>query len=126
MRTREKVLILLVVATLVLGGLTFFAFRDNDVEANYSRWLLSVYLKQGLSAPAQVFDQLPAGTLLYGGLAIFAVVMTLVFLKMARDGEIQALRKRLSDLRTEKIETDSMLQEVIWKGKHERQTKDLL
>jgi chromosome segregation ATPase len=127
MRTREKVIVLLVSATLVLGGLIFFALRDNELEASYFRWLLSVNLKQALSSPATFLtDELPAGTLLYGGLTLFAVVMTLVFLKMTRDTEVQALRKRLVEIRAEKNETDSLLQEVVWKGKHERQSKDLL
>src|SRR6185503_5689123 len=126
MRTREKLIVLLVFATLVLGGLIFFALRDNDLEANYFRWLLSANLKQALSSPATLMDELPSGTLLYGGLTVFAVVMTLVFLKMTRDTEVQALRKRLAEIRAEKNETDSLLQEVVWKGKHERQSKDLL
>src|SRR5437764_6621633 len=125
MRTREKVLILLVVVTLILGGLIFFAFRDNEVEANYFRWLLSSNLKYGLSSPAKfVSDELPAGAILYGGLTIFAVVMFIIFLKMTRDSEIQALRRRLLNLRSEKHETESLLQEVVWKGKHEHQAKD--
>jgi len=126
MRTREKLIVLLVFATLILGGLIFFALRDNELEANYFRWLLSANVKQALSSPATLMDELPSGTLLYGGLTVFAVVMTLVFLKMTRDTEVQALRKRLAEIRAEKNETDSLLQEVVWKGKHERQSKDLL
>src|SRR5689334_10832117 len=127
MRTREKVVVLLVFATLILGGLIFFAFQDNEVEANYFRWLLTANLKQALSSPANFLtDELPAGSLLYGGLTLFAVVMTLVFLKMTRDNEIQGLRKRLAEIRAEKNETDNLLQEVVWKGKHERQSKELL
>src|SRR5689334_1197941 len=113
MRTREKLIVLLVSATLILGGLIFFALRDNDLEANYFRWLLSANLKQALSSPATLMDELPSGTLLYGGLTVFAVVMTLVFLKMTRDTEVQALRKRLAEIRAEKNETDSLLQEVV-------------
>jgi chromosome segregation ATPase len=125
MRTREKVIILIVAATLILGSLIFFAFRDNEVEANYFRWLLSTNLKYGLSAPSKFLsDELPDGTLLYGGLTIFAALMFLVFLKMTHDSELRALRRRLSDLRSEKNETENMLQEVVWKGKHEQQAKD--
>ena len=125
MRTREKVIILLVVATLGLGGLIFFAFRDNEVEANYFRWLLANKLTSGWSSPSQfIAEELPSGTLFYGGLTIFAVIMTIVALKMVRDGEIQLLRRRLLDLRSEKHEAESLLQEEVWKGKTERQAKD--
>src|SRR6266850_2465011 len=125
MRTRDKVVVLLIVASLILGGLIFFAFRDNEVEANYSRWLFTTNLRYLFSSPVKFLsDELPSGTVFYGGLTIFAVVMTVVFLKMTRDGEIQALRRRLMDLRSEKHQTESLLQEEVWKGKHERQSKD--
>ena len=125
MRTREKVIVLLVGATLILGGLIFFVFRDNEVEANYFRWLMVNKLTAGWSSPAKFVDEeLPSGTLFYGGLTIFAVLMTIIALKMIRDGEIQALRKRLLALRSEKHEAEHLLQEHVWKGKSERQAKD--
>ena len=105
MRTREKIIVFLVGATLVLGALIFFTFRDNEVEANYFRWLMANKLTSSWSSPTKVIaEEMPAGTLFYGGLTIFAVIMTIIALKMVRDGEIQALRKRLLDLRSEKHE----------------------
>ena len=125
MRTREKVVLVLVGATLVLGALIFFAFRDNEVEANYFRWLLANKLSSSWSAPSKfVAEELPDGTVFYGGLTIFAIVMTVVALKMIRDGEVQALRKRLQALGSEKTEAESLLQEHVWRGKTERQAKD--
>ena len=125
MRTRDKVVVVLIVVSLILGGLIFVAFQDNEVEANYSRWLFTTNLQHLFSSPAKFLsEELPSGTVFYGGLTIFAVVMTVVFLKMTRDGEIQALRRRLIDLRSEKHQTESLLQEEVWKGKHERQSKD--
>jgi chromosome segregation ATPase len=125
MRTRDKVIVFLVGATLVLGSLIFFTFRDNEVEANYFRWLMGQKLTSSWSSPTKfIAEELPSGTLFYGGLTIFAVIMTIIVLKMIRDGEIQALRKRLLDLRSEKHEAESLLQEHVWKGKTERQAKD--
>ena len=124
MRTREKVVVFVVIATLVLGALIFIAFRENEVEANHFRWLLGNQIKYGLSSPAKFLDELPAGSLVYAGLTIFAVFMVIIILKMVRDGEIQALRRHLLNLRAEKVQTDSLLQEEVWKGKHERQAKD--
>ncbi len=121
----KKLSLSLVVATLILGVLIYFAFRDNELEANYFRWLFANNIKYGFSSPLKYLsEELPSGTLFYGSLTIFAVVMFIVFLKMTRDGEIQALKTRLLDLITEKRETESALQEVVWKGKHERQAKD--
>src|SRR6266508_1908508 len=124
MRTREKVVVFVVIATLVLGALIFIAFRENEVEANHFRWLLGNQIKYGVSSPAKFLDELPAGSLIYAGLTIFAVFMVIIILKMVRDGEIQALRRHLLNLRAEKVQTDSLLQEEVWKGKHERQAKD--
>ncbi len=125
MRTREKVVVALLAATVILGVLIYLGFRDNELEANYFRWLFANNLKYGFSSPLKYLsEELPAGTLFYGGLTIFAVVMFVVFLKMTRDGEIQALRTRLLALISEKRETENVLQEVVWKGKHEQQAKD--
>ena len=127
MRTREKVIVLLIGATLFLGGLTFIIFRDNETEANYFRWLIANKLSYGLSSPLRFLsEELPPGTFFYSGLAIFAVVMTIVILKMIRDGEIQALRGRLLDLVSEKHQTESLLQEQVWRGKHDQEAKDLV
>ncbi|HEY1236429.1 MAG TPA: hypothetical protein VGH22_23830 [Candidatus Binatia bacterium] len=126
MRTREKLIVLLILATLILGGLIFFGFRNNELEANYYRWMLTANLKAVLSSPISFFAELPSGTVFYGVLTLFALVMTVLFLKMIRDGENQALRKRLTEIRAEKNEADKLLQDVVWKGKHERQSKQLL
>ena len=126
MRTREKVIILLIGATLVLGALIFLNFRDNEVEANYFRWLFANKLSYGFSSPQQFLSEnLPSGAIFYGVLAIFAVVMTIVFLKMVRDGEIQALRRLLAEMRSEKHATENLLQEHVWKGKTQEQAKAL-
>src|SRR5688500_17542759 len=125
MRPREKIIVLLLGATLVLGSLIFFTFRDNEVEANYFRWLMGNKLTSSWSSPTKIVaEELPSGSLFYGGLTIFAVIMTIIALKMIRDGEIQALRKRLKNVRSEKHEAESLLQEHVWKGKSERQAKD--
>ena len=124
MRTREKVAVAVVVTTLILGAIIFVAFKDNEVEANYFRWLLANNVKFGLSSPGKFLDELPSGSLVYGGLTIFAVVMAIVVLKMIRDGEIQALRRLLLSLRAEKTQAESLLQEEVWKGRHERQARD--
>ncbi len=125
MRTREKVIVFLIGATLILGSLIFFTFRDNEVQADYFRWLMAQKLTSSWSSPMKfIAEEMPSGTLFYGGLTLFAVIMTILALRMIRDGEIQALRKRLLDLRSEKHQTESLLQEHVWKGKSDRQAKD--
>ena len=125
MRTCEKLMVLLVAITAILGSIIYINFRNNEVEANYFRWLFANNLKYGTFSPRQfIADELPPGTLLYGGLALFALVVLIVVLKLLRDGELQALRMRLMDIGAAKNQAESLLQEEVWKGKHERQAKD--
>ncbi len=125
MRTREKIMVLLVAITAILGLILYINFQNNEVEANYLRWLFTNNLKHGTFSPLQfIAEELPAGSLLYGGLALFALVVLTVVLKMLRDGELQALRMRLTDVGAAKNQAESLLQEEVWKGKNERQAKD--
>ena len=125
MRTREKIMVLLVAITAILGSILYINFRNNEVEANYLRWLFTNNLKHGTFSPMQfIAEELPAGSLLYGGFALFALVVLIVVLKMLRDGELQALRMRLTDIGAAKNQAESLLQEEVWKGKNERQAKD--
>lgn len=125
MRTREKIMVLLVAISVVLGSIIFINFSGNELEANYFRWLFFNNLRYGAASPGQfINDELPAGTLVYGILALFAVVVMIVVLKMLRDGELQSLRTRLTDVGAAKVRAESLLQEEVWKGKTERQAKD--
>lgn len=126
MRTREKVIVLLIGATLVLGALIFIGFRDNQVEANYFRWLFANRLSYGFSSPVRFLSEnLSASSIFYGVLAIFALIMTVVFLRMVRDGEIQALRRMLSEMRSQQHTAESLLQEQVWKGKSHEQARTM-
>ena len=125
MRIREKIMVLLVAITAILGSIIYINFHNNEVEANYFRWLFANNLKYGTLSPLQfIADEFPPGSLLYGGLALFALVVLIVVLKMLRDGELLALRMRLTDIRAAKNQAESELQEEVWKGKTERQAKD--
>jgi chromosome segregation ATPase len=125
MRTREKIYILLAGISLVLGTFIYIHFQSNEVEANYFRWLFANNIKYSTSSPMRfIAEELPPGTLLYGGLSLFALVVLIVVLKMLRDGELLALRTRLMDILAAKSQTESLLQEEVWKGRNERQAKD--
>ncbi len=125
MRTREKAVIVLVVAALILGAMIFIAFLQDELEANYFRWLFAVTLKQAFSAPINYLSEtLPPGSLLYGGLSLFAVAVAAYVLKMLRDGEIRALRERLMSLGAAKTQAENLLQEEVWKARTERQARN--
>ena len=62
--------------------------------------------------------------MMWGLVGVGALVVMIILLRLFRDGELLALRRRLMDLHSAKSEAESLLQEEVWKGKHERQAKD--
>ena len=127
MRTRDKVAVLLILATLILGGLIAYSLQGNEVESNYVRWQYWRTVGQFLSSPITFLFGDSGGSgkaVLYGGLGLFGLVVMIVLLKLFRDGELMALRQHLRTLMSAKSEAESLLQEERWKGKHERQAKD--
>jgi hypothetical protein len=127
MRTRDKVAVLLILATLILGALIAYSLQGNEVESNYVRWQYWRTVGQFLSSPITFLFGDSGGSgkaVLYGGLGLFGLVVMIVLLKLFRDGELMALRQHLRTLMSAKTEAESLLQEERWKGKHERQAKD--
>ena len=129
MRTREKILIAVVVAALILGGVILYLMQGNEVEANYTRWLFARNLRQFLSSPmAFLFGSSESGqsssAWFYGVLGGFGLIVMIVILKMFRDSQLMALKERVEALGAAKQEAEHMLQEEVWKGKTARQAKD--
>lgn len=129
MRTREKILIAVIIAALILGGVIVYSLQSNEVEANYTRWLFARNLRQFLSSPiAYVFGNSESGQAtsawFYGVLGGFGLIVMIVVLKMLRDSQLMALRERVQALGAAKQEAEHMLQEEVWKGKTARQAKD--
>lgn len=129
MRTREKVAVLLILSTLILGGFVAYLLQGNEVESNFIRWQYFQTVGQFLSSPVTfLFGNVASGgsgkAILYGGLGVFGLVVMIVLLKLFRDGELVALRQHLRYLMSAKSEAESLLHEEVWKGKHERQAKD--
>lgn len=97
MRTREKILIAVVVAALVLGGVIVYLLQSGgEVEANYTRWLFARNLRQFLSSPmAFLFGNSDPGqstnALFYGLLAGFALIVMIIVLKIFRDSRLMEL-----------------------------------
>jgi chromosome segregation ATPase len=129
MRMREKIVVLLVLATLVLGGIVAFAMKGNETEANYLRWEFFNKLRFFFNSPVRFAFGDSSGSetssaMMWGLVGVGALVVMIILLKLFRDGELLALRRRLMDLHSAKSEAESLLQEEVWKGKHERQAKD--
>ena len=129
MRTREKILIAVVIAALMLGGVIVYSLQSNEIEANYTRWLFARNLREFISSPiAFVFGNSESGQSVnawfYGVLGGFGLIVMIVILKMFRDGQVLALQERVQALGAAKQEAEHMLQEAVWKGKTARQAKD--
>jgi chromosome segregation ATPase len=129
MRMREKIVVLLVLATLVLGGIVAFAMKGNETEANYLRWEFFNKLRFFFNSPVRFAFGDGSGSesssaMMWGLVGVGALVVMIILLRLFRDGELLALRRRLMDLHSAKSEAESLLQEEVWKGKHERQAKD--
>jgi chromosome segregation ATPase len=120
MRTRYKILILLFTATLALG--TFILLYSNDDALRRFRLLL---FKDPLKLLAEV--TLSAGNLDglgFGGIALFAIIVIGLAIKVARDGELRVFSNRLVRLEVAKAELETLLQDSMWKEKHARTAKD--
>ena len=129
MRTREKILIAVVIAALMLGGVIVYSLQSNEIEANYTRWLFARNLREFISSPISfVFGNSESGQSVnawfYGVLGGFGLIVMIVILKMFRDGQVLALQERVQALGAAKQEAEHMLQEAVWKGKTARQAKD--
>ncbi|HET9916547.1 MAG TPA: hypothetical protein VFQ89_05515, partial [Candidatus Binatia bacterium] len=129
MRTREKILITVVLAALILGGVIVYFFLGNEVEANYTRWLFARNLRQFLSSPiAFLFGNSESGqstsAWFYGLLGVVGLIVMIVILRMFRDSQLTELQERVQALGAAKQEAEHMLQEEVWKGKTARQAKD--
>jgi len=130
MRTGHKILLLLIFCTLVLGAVIYFNMRGNDVEAGYMRWALSNNVKLFLASPVQFLfgdsgDGAASGPGLFIGIGVVGLVVMVLVLKLFGSDEVANLRKRLKELDTAKNEAEGALQEQVWKGKTDRQAKDM-
>jgi len=129
MRTREKFFVAVVVVALILGAGIVIWLQGNEVEANYTRWLVSRNLRQFLSSPlAFMFGNSDSGestnAWFYGMVAGFGLLVMVVVLRMFRDDRVLALRERVQELGAAKQAAEHLLQEEVWKGKTARQAKD--
>src|SRR5918996_13469 len=122
MRTRDKILILLVAVTLILGAVISFYSSDNDAELIRFRWFLfnnpTGLVRDEVLSPAN------STALWYGGIALAAIVMIGVVLRTAFGGELRAFRERLVQAEVAKAELETLLQDVLWREKHARAAKD--
>ena len=126
MRTREKVIIVLILGTLALGAMIAYSMKDSSVDAGYMRWALSNNIHLFLASPKEYLfgDSAGSSPMVYIGIGVFGLLVAVLAFNFFGDSESQLMRKRLKELESAKNEAESALQEQVWKGKTDRQARD--
>lgn len=129
MRTRDKFLFAVITVALILSAVIVFSLQSNEVDANYTRWMLARNLRQFFSSPiAFLLGSAESGQSMsasgYAAIAGFGLLVTVVMFKLFRDRQIQDLKEHVQALDAAKLEAEHALQQEVWKGRTARQAKD--
>ena len=129
MRTREKILLLLLTVTLALGALVYLDSRRDDASlVRFRSFLLNHPMRNISNAVTAVAETTSASDnsaiFWYGGLSLFAIVLVGIAFKSAGNAEIKAFRDRLVEAQVAKAELESLLQDSLWKEKHARTARE--
>jgi chromosome segregation ATPase len=122
MRTRDKIAIVLFSITLGLGALIFWQSSANDTELRRFRWFAAKAPMRLLTD--EIFTAENAPSLWFGGLSLGAMILLGLILKTINGAEIRAFRDRLIQMEVSKAETETLLQDAVWKEKHARDAKE--
>jgi len=129
MRTREKIMLWLLAATLALGAAVYIQTRDDDTAVLRFRWFVSHHPMRNISEALTWLGEWSSehgnATLLgYGALSLLAVVMVGIALKSASNAELRAFKERLVETEVAKAESDALLQDAVWKERHARAARE--
>jgi chromosome segregation ATPase len=129
MRTREKILLLLLTVTLALGALVYLKSRRDDASlVRFRSFLLDHPMRNLSNAITSVTetasDSGNTAIFWYGGLSLFAIVMLGIVFQSAGNAERRVFRDRLVEAQVTKAELESLLQDSIWKEKHARVARE--
>lgn len=129
MRTRDKILLLLLAATLALGAIVYIQSRHDEMPLVHFRWFLFHHPVQNVSEALTSLGDSSSGKnsaalLGYGLLSLAAVVIVAIVLKSAGNSEIRAFRDRLVGLEVAKAESEALLQDAMWKERSARAARE--
>ena len=122
MRTRYKILILLIVVTLALGALTL-SRSGNDADAVLRfRSLFSIHTLYDLKPLlTSVTDRT---SLWYGGISLFAIIMIVLVFKAARVNGSQRSSARLIELKPARVRAGNVSHDEMLKDRPARHVND--
>jgi chromosome segregation ATPase len=129
MRTREKILLLLLTATLALGAAVYIQSRNDETPLERFRWFLFHHPLRNISDALTSFTESSSengkATIFgYGALSLLAVIIVGIVLKSAGNAELQAFRDRLVETQVAKAESEALLQDAMWKEKNARAARE--
>src|SRR5256886_1810911 len=127
MRTRDKILILLLTVTLAMGSFIVLYSGENQDAVLRFRWLVFNHPLHILSDALEsqgISGQGNSTILWYGWMSLFALTMIGFVIRWATDAEVQAFKERLVRMQVEKSELETILEDTIWKEKHAREAKE--
>src|SRR6186713_2616406 len=107
MQTRNKIVILLLGVTLILGAMILAYVGDNDESLYRFRTLLAKNPRQLLAEMTHSLERMNG--LWYAGVSLFAVAMSGLAIRSLSGAEIRAFRERLVALQVERAELDTSL-----------------
>jgi chromosome segregation ATPase len=122
MRTRYKILSLLILVSVALGIAILVYSSDNDDALRRFRLLIHNNPMQLLTETA--LNPANSMSVWYGVIALAAILMVAFVLKMLSGGEMRAFRERLVEMEVAKAELETLLQDSLWKEKHAREAQD--
>jgi len=122
MRTRYKILILLILVSVALGTAILVYTSNNDDALRRFRLLIQNNPMQLLTETA--LNPAHSMSFWYGGIALVAILMVAFVLKMLSGAEMRAFRERLVEMEVAKAELETLLQDSLWKEKHARESQD--
>src|SRR5438552_16863957 len=127
MRTRDKILILLLTVTLALGAFILLYSGENQDAVLRFRWLVFNHPLSILSDALEsqgISGQGNSTILWYVWMSLFALIMIGFVIRWATDAEVQAFKERLVRMQVEKSELETILEDTIWKEKYAREAKE--
>lgn len=129
MRTRDKILILLLTLTLALGAFVYSKSRHDDASLlQFRAFVLNHPMRNISNAVTRVAEKASDSDntpiVWYGGLSVLALVMVGLVFTSAANSELSAFKNRLVDAQVAKAELESLLQDSLWKEKHARAVRE--
>lgn len=129
MRTRDKILVLLLTVTLALGALVYSKSRNDEASLARFRYFVLNHPTRNISnaltwVAETTSDSDKTAIFGYGGLSLLAILMVGLVFRSAGNAERRAFRDRLVDAQVAKAELESLLQDSLWKEKHARAARE--